>query len=112
MRAELPPIGTASKTGVLPLEYAAGGRPQRSHFRWWILGLVFLGTTVNYVDRQVMNLLGPTLREMYNISKPEFGNISSAFALSYAFGQMLAGGLLDKIGTRLGYGLAVLGWSV
>ena len=112
MRAELPPIGTASRTEVLPLEYATGGRPERSHFRWYILALVFLCTTVNYVDRQVMNLLGPTLREMYHISKPEFGNISSAFALSYAFGQMLAGGLLDKIGTRLGYGLAILAWSM
>jgi MFS transporter, ACS family, hexuronate transporter len=95
----------------LPLEHAADARPA-TNYRWIILGLVFLGTTINYVDRQVMNILGPYLSEKYGITKPQWGNIGSAFAWSYAFGQLMAGWFVDKVGVRLGYALGLTLWSL
>jgi len=95
----------------LPLNNQSDDGP-RSRVRWGVLVLVFLGTTVNYVDRQVMGFLGPHLRELYNISKPAYGDIQATFAIAYALGQMVSGGVLDKIGTRAGYAIALFGWSL
>ena len=79
--------------------------------RWWILGLVFLGTSLNYLDRMVMGILAPDLQRQYLISDVQYGYIQSAFAMSYAFGQVFAGRMLDQIGTRIGYALALVAWS-
>ncbi len=87
-------------------------RPRSSRFRWVILGLVFLATTVNYLDRMVMGILAPDLQRLYLITDVQYGYIQSAFALSYAFGQLIAGGLIDRIGVRLGFALALLAWSL
>ncbi|MFO1498241.1 MAG: MFS transporter [Verrucomicrobiota bacterium] len=84
----------------------------RSHVRWWILALVFGGTTLNYLDRMVMGILAPGLQKEYAISDSQYGYIQSAFALSYAIGQVFSGRLLDQIGTRLGYALSLLAWSL
>ena len=81
-------------------------------FRWVILGLVFLGTTLNYLDRLVMGILAPDLQVQYHISNVQYGYIQSTFALSYAFGQLVAGGLLDRFGTRVGYAVSLAAWSV
>jgi ACS family hexuronate transporter-like MFS transporter len=89
-----------------------GSRRQTSHFRWVILGLVFFATTVNYMDRMVMGILAPDLQKMYSISDVQYGYIQSAFALSYAFGQLMVGGILDIIGVKIGYALALFGWSI
>src|SRR5687767_3640633 len=83
-----------------------------THFRWLILGLVFFGTTLNYLDRLVMGILAPDLQRQYHISDIQYGYIQSAFALSYAFGQLLSGRFLDTIGTRIGYATALTGWSI
>jgi ACS family hexuronate transporter-like MFS transporter len=91
-------------------EPSASGR--RSSIRWWILGLVFVGTTLNYLDRMVMGILAPGLQKDYAISDVQYGYIQSAFALSYAIGQVFSGRLLDQIGTRIGYALALGAWSV
>lgn len=88
------------------------GARAMTHFRWVILALLFLGTTINYVDRLVMGILAPDLQALYAISNVEYGYIQSAFALSYAFGQLAAGGWLDRVGTRIGYGIALAAWSV
>ena len=82
-----------------------------SRFRWVILGLVFFATTVNYLDRMVMGILAPDLQKLYAITDVEYGKIQSAFALCYAFGQLASGGILDRIGVRLGFTLALVGWS-
>jgi ACS family hexuronate transporter-like MFS transporter len=82
-----------------------------THFRWVILGLIFFGTTLNYLDRLVMGILAPDLQRQYHISDVQYGYIQSAFALSYALGQLLSGRFLDKIGTRIGYAVALTGWS-
>ena len=83
-----------------------------THVRWVILGLLFLGTTINYVDRLVMGILAPDLQKLYNITNIDYGYIQSAFALSDAFGQLVSGGLLDRFGTRVGYAVALAGWSL
>src|SRR3954465_12315678 len=102
--------GTAAEP--LPLGYpgAAGGE-RMTRFRWLILALIFFGTTVNYLDRQVMGILAPGLQKQYSISDVQYGYIQSAFALSYAFGQLVSGGVLDRIGTRIGYAVALAAWS-
>ena len=82
-----------------------------TRFRWWILALLFLGTSLNYLDRMVMGILAPDLQRQYLISDVQYGFIQSAFAMSYAFGQVFSGRLLDHIGTRLGYAIALSGWS-
>jgi ACS family hexuronate transporter-like MFS transporter len=87
-------------------------RGRTSRVRWWILTLLFLGTTLNYLDRMVMGILAPGLQKEYFISDIQYSYIQSAFAFCYAFGQMASGKWLDRIGTRLGYALALAGWSI
>src|SRR5688572_11800688 len=83
-----------------------------SRFRWVILGLVFFATTINYLDRMVMGILAPDLQKLYSITDKQYGYIQGAFALSYAFGQLICGGLLDLIGVKLGFAIALAGWSL
>src|SRR5262245_22988155 len=94
------------------LSSAATTAARMTHVRWWILGLVFFCITLNYLDRMVMGILAPDLQKQYHISDIQCGYIQSAFALSYAFGQLFSGRLLDQIGTRLGYALALSAWSL
>ena len=106
-------IGTAATEtapALSPLEYQS---PQpRSNVRWFVLGLIFFGITINYIDRLVIANLAPDLQKQYGISDIQYGYITSAFALSYAFGQIFAGKWLDRVGTRVGYAVAVAAWSV
>lgn len=83
-----------------------------SGFRWVILAMIFAGTTINYVDRLVISLLAPTLQAKFSISDAQYGYIGSAWAITYAFGQMFSGWMLDRIGTRIGYALAIVMWSI
>jgi len=83
-----------------------------SHYRWVVLALVFAAITINYIDRMVIGILAPDLRRQYHISDEAYGYITSAFALSYAFGQMVSGRWLDWIGTRIGYAIALAAWSI
>jgi ACS family hexuronate transporter-like MFS transporter len=87
-------------------------RPRASSFRWVILGLIFLGTTINYIDRLVIALLAPHLQEQYSISDSQYGYIGFTFGIAYAFGQLAAGGWIDRVGTRVGYALSLIGWSI
>ncbi|HEY8231584.1 MAG TPA: MFS transporter [Vicinamibacteria bacterium] len=82
------------------------------YFRWVVCGLLFLGTTVNYVDRQVLGLLAPDLRRIIGWNDVQYGYIVTAFSGAYAIGLLLSGRLLDKIGTKLGYAAALVFWSV
>jgi len=79
--------------------------------RWVMLALIFVGTTFNYIDRNVIAILKGQLQKQFEISDPQYGYIAGAFALAYAIGQVLSGRLLDLIGTRAGYGLAMIAWS-
>jgi MFS transporter, ACS family, hexuronate transporter len=83
-----------------------------SRFRWVILALVFFATTINYLDRMVMGILAPQLQKLYAITDAQYGDINAAFALAYAGGQLVCGGLLDLVGVKLGFALALTGWSL
>jgi len=78
-----------------------------SNVRWFVCGLLFFATTVNYVDRQVLSILKPTLQTEFGWSETDYGNIVFAFQLAYAVMMPIAGAIIDRIGTLLGYTIAV-----
>jgi ACS family hexuronate transporter-like MFS transporter len=81
-------------------------------YRWVICGLLFFASTVNYIDRQVLGILSKDLKLIIGWSEVDYGNIVAAFNAAYAFGLLLAGRLMDKLGTKLGYALAIIWWSL
>ena len=81
-------------------------------YRWVICGLLFFATTVNYVDRQVLGILSKDLKLAIGWTEVDYGNIVAAFNAAYAFGLLLAGRLMDRIGTRVGYAVAIVWWSL
>lgn len=81
-------------------------------YRWTICGLVFFATTINYLDRSVISLLKSTLSKEFTWNETDYANIVVAFQLCYAAGLLGAGRLIDKLGTKIGYGLATALWSV
>jgi len=92
---------------------AAATVPSRlGYFRWIICGLLLLGTTKNYMDRQVLGVLKTTLQHDFSWNEIQYGNLVSAFQIAYAAGMLLVGGLIDRLGTRLGYALAMIFWSL
>ncbi len=82
------------------------------HLRWYIGGLLFLSTVINYIDRQTLSVLGPYIKTEFQWSNADFAWLIVAFRIAYAFGQTASGRLLDKIGTRNGLTLAVAFYSV
>jgi len=94
---------------VDPVVQAAGpiGR-----VRWTICGLLFAASTINYIDRQVLGLLAPDLQRTFGWDELQYGYIVSAFQAAYAIGFIFAGQLMDRLGTRRGYAIAVGLWSV
>jgi MFS transporter, ACS family, hexuronate transporter len=83
-----------------------------ANLRWYICGLLFFATTINYVDRQVLSLLKPVLEQDLGWSEATYGWIVFAFQLSYAIMMPLAGRAIDYLGTRLGYLISICIWSI
>ena len=81
-------------------------------YRWTICALVFFATTINYLDRAVISLLKSTLEVEFSWSETDYGNLVILFNLSYALGMLGAGRLVDKLGTKWGYGIATTLWSL
>src|SRR5690242_15323451 len=81
-------------------------------FRWIICGLLLLGTTKNYMDRQVLGVLKITLQHDFGWNEIDYSKLVAAFQIAYAAGMLLAGGLIDRLGTRLGFALAMVFWSL
>lgn len=86
-------------------------RPIRS-LRWWIGGILFASTVINYIDRQALSLLAPYLKLQYNWTNSDYANIVIAFRIAYSLGQTAFGRLLDRIGTRLGLTITVVWYSI
>jgi ACS family hexuronate transporter-like MFS transporter len=82
------------------------------NYRWFMVALLFFATTINYIDRQIIGLLKPTLAAEFNWTETDFAHIVTAFQAAYAFGLLFFGWLIDKTGTKLGYSLTVIFWSV
>lgn len=80
-------------------------------YRWVIVSLLFFATTINYIDRQVLGILAPVLQKEIGWNEIEYGYIVTAFQLAYAIGLLFAGRLIDRIGTKLGFAIAIVVWS-
>lgn len=91
---------------------AAFKRSVIGKYRWVICALLFLATTINYMDRQVIGILAPDLQKTIGWNDIEYGYIVTAFQAAYAVGLLIAGGLIDRFGTRIGYALAIVVWSI
>src|SRR3954463_11545301 len=85
---------------------AAIGRSRRD-----ICALLFVASTINYVDRQVIGILKPTLQTEFGWSEIDYGDIVFAFQLAYAIGYLFAGRIMDRLGTKRGFALALIIWS-
>jgi ACS family hexuronate transporter-like MFS transporter len=95
-----------------PATSSAGAHARTGRYRWVICGLLFFATTINYVDRQVVSLLGPTLSQTFGWSDLDYSYIVFNFSLAYAIGLLVAGRVIDRLGTKLGYAIAIVFWSI
>src|SRR6201998_2372949 len=86
-------------------------RPIRS-LRWWIGGILFASTVINYVDRQTLSILAPYLKRYYHWSNVDYANIAIAFRLAYSIGQTVCGRLMDRVGTKRGLTISVAWYSL
>ncbi|MHB1920595.1 MAG: MFS transporter [Chitinophagaceae bacterium] len=83
-----------------------------SPYRWRILALLFGATTINYMDRSIIGVLGPTLRDhVFHWTNEQYSYITMSFMGAYAVGILVMGGLIDRVGTRVGYGISISIWS-
>jgi MFS transporter, ACS family, hexuronate transporter len=92
-----PKMKTASIAANPPVRTRAGV------YRWTICALLFLATTINYIDRQTISVLAPDLQHALHWNELDYGNIIAAFQIMYAVGQVLTGFLVDRIGTFAGF---------
>ncbi|TKC01103.1 MFS transporter [Pedobacter cryophilus] len=81
-------------------------------YRWTICALLFFATTINYLDRQVLSLLQPLLADEFGWTNTDYANITAVFQFSYAISMLFAGRLIDKLGTKTGFALALIIWSI
>ena len=82
------------------------------NYRWLIVVLLFFATTINYLDRQIIGLLKPILEKEFSWTETDFAHIVMAFTAAYAIGLISFGWLIDKIGTKLGYSITIVVWSI
>jgi ACS family hexuronate transporter-like MFS transporter len=83
-----------------------------SNYRWTVCALIFFATTINYLDRQIIGILKPLLDSDLGIGEKDYAHIIMAFQLLYAVGMFFAGRLIDKFGTKIGYTVSVVLWSI
>jgi ACS family hexuronate transporter-like MFS transporter len=87
--------------------------PRQVHgLRWWIVGMICLVTIINYIDRQTLSVLAPTIREEFGMSNVSYSRVVTIFLLGYTISQALSGKVLDRIGVRRGFMLFVGIWTV
>ncbi len=81
-------------------------------YRWTICALLFFATTINYIDRQVTGILGPTLQAEFGWSEIQYAEITSYWTAAYALGFLFVGRFIDRVGVRLGFAVAIVVWSI
>jgi len=91
----------------MPAQQSVMGR-----YRWTICALLFFATTINYLDRQVLSLLAPTLTKEFGWSNTDYANITATFQFVYAISMLFAGRVIDRMGTKRAYVLAIVVWSI
>jgi ACS family hexuronate transporter-like MFS transporter len=82
------------------------------HLRWIVCGLLFLASSINYIDRQTLSVLKPHLQDLYRWSESDYGWIVFSFQAAYAIMMVFSGRIIDRIGTKPGYALAIACWSL
>jgi ACS family hexuronate transporter-like MFS transporter len=82
------------------------------YYRWVICFLLFLAATINYIDRQIIGILKPTLQQQFGWSELDYADIVFTFQLAYALGLLLAGHVMDRLGVKKGFAIAIVVWSV
>jgi MFS transporter, ACS family, hexuronate transporter len=80
--------------------------------RWWIGGILFASTVINYIDRQTLSILAPFLKQEYHWTNTDYANIAIAFRVAYTIGQTVCGRLMDRVGTRRGLTISVTWYSL
>src|ERR1700676_4140127 len=104
---------SANRVSAADSEAVSPGISVRAgNFRWVICALLLFGTTKNYMDRQVLGVLKTTLQHDFGWNEIQYGNLVFYFQAAYAAGMLLVGRLIDRLGTRLGYALAMAFWSI
>lgn len=83
-----------------------------TRYRWVICALLFFGTTINYIDRQILSLVKPLLDAELHWTNEQFGLVNSAFQAAYAVGLLGFGRFVDSYGVKTGYGLSIALWSL
>ena len=84
----------------------------RGKLRWWIIGLVTLGTILNYLARSTLSVAAPTLKDQFHMDTQQYSWVVLAFQASYTVMQTVAGTVLDALGTRLGFFVFAVGWAL
>ena len=103
----MPNVPVVNGAPARPAVGAAVGR-----FRWVVCGLLFLAATVNYIDRQVLGILKPTLQAEFGWSEIDYADIVFSFQLAYAIGLLLAGRVIDRVGAKTGFTFFIVVWSL
>jgi ACS family hexuronate transporter-like MFS transporter len=81
-------------------------------YRWTICALLFFATTINYMDRQILGIMAPVLQAEIHWSEADYGLIVTAFQAAYALGILIFGWFIDRYGTKIGYTVSIMGWSI
>jgi len=102
--------GNTASTAEMEDETSAGARLGR--VRWTVCAMLFAATSINYMDRQVIAILKPTLEHSIGMTEMNYGYIVDAFQLAYTLGLLAAGRFVDKVGTRIGYMVIMAVWSI
>src|SRR5437879_1702972 len=100
---------TSAQAGELS---RAASSTSAGYFRWVICALLLFGVTKNYMDRQLLGVFKTTLQHDFGWNDIQYGHLVSYFQIAYAAGMLLVGRLIDRLGTRLGYALAMVFWSL
>lgn len=82
------------------------------HYRYRILALVFMATTINYFDRSIVGVMAPTLQTLFGWSNKDYAAIMVSFKIAYGLGLLFMGGIIDRFGTKIGYTLSIAIWSI
>ena len=101
------PDAASQRQPSISMPVKAGG-----NYRWVICALLFFAATINYIDRQVIGILKPTLQKEFGWSEIDYADIVFAFQLAYAIGLLVSGGIIDRIGARRGFAVAIVVWSL
>ena len=95
-----------------PTTHAQESAFKLPHLRWWIIGLVFLATLINYIDRLTVSVLAPIITADLQLTNLQYASLGTWFLLAYTISQGLSGRMYDRVGTRRGFALSITVWSV